>query len=80
MARAQKDPWCLGIPVTSPSENLSHNPIQPVPKGKKMGHAFGLNHRYVYEEVPGRLSLMVYLYLCLPARKKQYSCSTYTGI
>ena len=26
--------------------------LQPVLKGKDLSHAFGLNHRYVYEEVP----------------------------
>ena len=37
------------IPVASPTKTSCATP-QPVPKGKDLGHAFGLNHGYVYGE------------------------------
>ena len=50
VAGTRKDPWCLGIPVASPTETSGVTPL-PVPKGKDLAHAFGLNHSYVYGEV-----------------------------
>ena len=50
MAGTRKGPWYLGIPVASPTKTLCAIP-QPVPKGKDLGHAFGLNHGYVYVDV-----------------------------
>ena len=47
MAGTRKGPWCLGIPVASLTETLCATP-QPVPKGKDLGHVFGLNRGYVY--------------------------------
>ena len=47
MAWTRKGPWCLGIPVASRTKTSCATP-QPVPKGKDLGHAFGLSHGYVY--------------------------------
>ena len=50
MAGTWKGPWYLCIPFASPTETLDATP-QSVLKGPVLGHAFGLNHGYVYEEV-----------------------------
>ena len=50
MAVTAKGPWCLGDPVASPTKTSCATP-QPVPKGKDLGHVFGLNHGYVYGDV-----------------------------
>ena len=40
----------MGILVASPTKTSCATPL-PVPKGKDLGHAFGLNRGYVYGEV-----------------------------
>ena len=50
MAGTRKGPWCLGIPVASPTKTPCATP-QPASKGKDLDRAFDLNHGYVYGEV-----------------------------
>ena len=53
MAGNRKGPWCLGIPIALPTKTSGATP-QPVPKGKDLGHAFGLTHGYDYGEVTSK--------------------------
>ena len=48
----------MGIPIASPTKTSGAIP-QPEPKGKDLGHAFGLNHGYVYVEVASEILTFV---------------------